>query len=360
MSIKKKLLLFVSVLVLSLVPTVMLTANAAEFDGDGSSDNPYKIETAEQLADLASAVNNGASYEGAYFLLTGDVDLGGVETPWTSIGKVISNDDIKAFSGTFDGGGHKITGLYLENAKSDYQGLFGYTDGTIKNLAVYGNVNGGNYVGGIVGYNCSGGKIENSSFSGNVKGGGYVGGIAGLSVGNIENSYSIGNITGSCYVGGIAGLNSGNIENSYNTGAVTGVSSVGGIAGHRGGIIMNCYNVGAVTGNSSVGSIIGNSYGIITNCYYLNSMTQDSNALAISEEQFTQQNTYVSWDFDSIWDMSYLRGRPILKSNPESDAGLQLAEVLSLESVDIEFVSTDVSESDINGPSLEMDFIQEL
>jgi len=165
------------------------------------------------------------------YILMNDIDLNGIS--WTTIG-----DNINRFTGTFDGNGHVISNMTINNPSSNYQGLFAYVDttGTVKNLGVTGNVSGNTNVGGIVGYNR--GTVENCYFSGNVTGGNYVGGIAGQardSSSIIRNCYTTGSVstTGTNYVGGIVGNNyGGSIEYCYSTCSVTGINSVGGISGY--------------------------------------------------------------------------------------------------------------------------------
>ncbi|MCR5353663.1 MAG: hypothetical protein K6D98_05090, partial [Clostridiales bacterium] len=117
--------------------------------GNGTNDDPYIIKTAEQLAYLSVAVKNGKNYSGKFIKLANDIvlneekmfayDKNGVitgaakgKTPneWTAIG----NSEYY-FSGTFDGDGHEIKGIYINKSNKDYLGLFGYCQkATIKNV----------------------------------------------------------------------------------------------------------------------------------------------------------------------------------------------------------------------------------
>ncbi len=232
-------------------------------------DNPLIISTKEELEAFRDSVNNCNRYYGQYVILDADIDLGGSkENSWLPIGEYIR----KPFVGTFDGNGHKISGLYINNASS-YQGLFSYNMGTIKNLTVEGEVtNTYSYKAGIVGRNE--GTIENCINNVKVTGGNYVGGIAGCNTGTIVDSNNIGEVSGNQYVGGIAGQSdtTGIIENSRNTGSVTSTFSggnvyVGGIAGQNNGKVTSCTNDGAVKGNSGnyVGGIAGSNFGTVSN-----------------------------------------------------------------------------------------------
>lgn len=154
--------------------------------GAGTVDDPYKISTGAELAYLAEKVNGGESYSGNYFKLTSDIRLNADDVPtagdslnsWTSIG----NANAKKFQGTFDGDGHTISGLYINNAVQN-QGLFGYVGrgGVVKNLVVAGRViaTGQNNVGGIVA-RLSGGTVQNCGFYGAVTAGtSNAGGVVG-------------------------------------------------------------------------------------------------------------------------------------------------------------------------------------
>lgn len=148
--------------------------------GSGTKTDPYRIETAEQLQKLAADVNGGNAYEGIYFELTEDIDLSGVcseeKGTWTPIGNSFSTP----FTDTFNGGDHKITGLYIYFESGDYNGFFGRLGkgGTVQNLSVYGCVKGDSDVGGIVGFNQDG-MVENCYNSCSISGTSYLGGIIG-------------------------------------------------------------------------------------------------------------------------------------------------------------------------------------
>ena len=140
---------------------------------------------------------------------SGQVTNGNSFTSWTPIGNIAYN-----YTGTFDGQEHTISGLYFNDTKTTYVGLFGWSDGTIKNVGVV-----------------------DSYFSGQDR----VGGVCGKSRGSIENSYNTGTVSGtSSSVGGVCGYSSsGSIENSHNTGAVSGTGIyVGGVCGYSSSSII--------------------------------------------------------------------------------------------------------------------------
>jgi hypothetical protein len=228
--------------------------------GSGTAEDPYQIADANDLLALAADTNDYSKY----FILTADVNLQG-QVFTTAI---IAADTIPgypfqgtAFTGTFDGDGHKITNLTINDngAGNDYLGLFGYVSGEIKNLG-----------------------LENFAVSGSI-GSQYVGGLVGNNGGNISNCDSTGAITGeanSIDLGGLVGSNSGGISNCYSTGAVSGgdnSGSLGGLVGNNGGTISNCYSTGAVTGGNNsheLGGLVGENYsGTLTSCYATGSVS---------------------------------------------------------------------------------------
>lgn len=158
----------------------------------------YTITTAEQLAGLAVLVNGGTDFSGVTLKLGADLSLerdsaSGAQRSWTPIGTSIN----RAFRGTFDGQGHKITGLRAYNEGSD--------------SALFGCVSGASGVGGIVGVSYSGeDKIENCANFGAVTGmksGTYgTGGLAGRLAGTLTKSANYGAVTSADrYTGGLAG-----------------------------------------------------------------------------------------------------------------------------------------------------------
>ena len=236
--------------------------------GSGTETDPYQISTADQLKlfrDIVNGSNGQTQNRGAYAVLTANIDLN--NEPWTPIGNYTEGNQIY-YEGTFDGGGHTISGLNV-TGEFVYAGLFGTVkDGTIKSLTVAGKVSPSNsqcIVGGIVGY-ASNAVIKNCSNHCSVTGHttSIIGGIAGFnSSGAIIDCYNVGTISGINYaeaIGGIVGSNSGTISNCYNVGTVSNDTSVGEIAGHNNGTVENCYylagtNLNAVGQNNSNGNI---------------------------------------------------------------------------------------------------------
>ena len=306
-----------------------------DLSGNGSSDSPYQISTAEQLRQLSEYVNAGNNCQNIYFQLAADIDLGGsADNQWTPIG-----NESNKFQGTFDGDGHTVSGLYIDSF--DYNlGLFGCVDGgTVKNLGVSGYIKGSSnsYVGGIAGW--STGTITGCNSACKIEGGDFAGGIVGRNQGSVSDCYNTGSISGADRAGGIAGNNSRNISNCYNAGAVSGEDYAGGIVGNNaGGSITNSYNVGEVTGTGSRGGIAGNDdgHGTYTKCYFLGGPGDNGvgsgSATGVeqkSEEEFRALASTLGAD---EWTDDPFLGRPVLNDNqepsPVSGQGTEVAPYL--------------------------------
>ena len=252
-----------------------------------------KIEGIEvgSLEDFRDLVNAGI-FEYTNACLGEDIVLDyNSENQYTPIGTSINK-----FSKTFDGKNHTISGIYIDNTSLNNQGLFAYSEGTIKNVGIKNSyINAGSYVSALVAQNW--GTIENCYNESNVSGNEGVGGIVGYvfeSKGeahvNIQNCYNTGTITGTNNIGGIAGMlargTTSNINNCYNIGTVTGTNNIGGIIGHaniKSNNISNCYNKGYISGDTQIGGIAGavgssGTYGIIKACYNLADITCTGNS----------------------------------------------------------------------------------
>ena len=209
---------------------------------------------------------------------------------------------------------------------SDVGGVCGHNEGSIKNSYNTGEVSGTSYVSGVCGKNYNG-TIENCYNTGEVTGEGavsYVGGVCEKNYnGTIENCYNTGEVTGEgevSYVGGVCVENlSGTIVNCYNTGEVSGSGSyVGGVCGNNDGTIRNSYNTGSVSGSgNNVGGVCGYNNGTIENSYYLEGTADSSDGNVLSEQQFSVKSSFNGWDFNSVWKMDSILGRPLLKNNTE-------------------------------------------
>ncbi|MDR2579494.1 MAG: hypothetical protein LBC85_00680 [Fibromonadaceae bacterium] len=296
--------------------------------GDGEEASPYIIKNPEQLKNFSSLVNLGSSFYDKHIELGNNINLESEANQWIAIGT-----DLERFEGTFDGDGHVISGVYINNSK-DYQGLFGMVgaSGTIKNLGLISlNIEGKDNVGGLAGFN--GGAISNSYVIGDVKGKDYVGGLAGRNCnvvassggpsftdrGTVEYSYATANVEGIRYVGGLVGQNCDIISNSYvmgkiegdDTTTVKGGFNVGGLAGDNSGssmTIINSYSTARVEreGGSvfSIGGLAGSSYGTIHSSYYDRQRSGQNDAgkgTLRTTAQMQNKDTYNGWDFEDVW-----------------------------------------------------------
>mgnify|MGYP002543204586 CR=1 FL=1 len=247
-----------------------------------SVDGIYQISSGSELAWLAQQVNSDKNSD-CSAVLTKDIDLG--NESWTPVGK----SNYYAFKGTFDGQGHSVNNISINNSSSD-QGLFGYINGAIiKNLTVKGSITGGNNTGGITGTFAGAATIENCENYATVNGANNVGGIAGnistTTAKTINQCANFGKISGNNNVGGIVGYVYYKclVSNSYNRGSVNAsVSKAGGLVGYMkdsGAVLINCYTTGTVSGEQNFAPVVGNkSIGTVTNCYYLDTIGTDSNA----------------------------------------------------------------------------------
>ena len=249
------------------------------------SNGSYTVTSADGLMNIAKLVNGGKS--DINITLDTDIDLTGKD--WTPIGTDYDN----SYKGTFDGGGHTITGLTF-TTNDNYVGLFGYLNraGTVKNVVMEGIQITSNHMfgctGGVVGY--SWGTIENCSVSGSVSGTVYVGGVVGVQIGgSITGCSSSATVKGTVDVGGVAGQtnSSATLTACYATGNVTiEINPKKNIAGgslvgmNAGSSLLACYATGNVTSTGSstgymhIGGFLGNNYTTVTACYWKNNHEQ--------------------------------------------------------------------------------------
>lgn len=273
-------------LILSMLGSSVLMAAAAETN-----------ITISSVEDLESFVKNCALdswSQGKTVTLTADLDL--TDSDFTPI---------PTFGGTFDGGGHTISGLSL-TADGSCQGLFRYVQegAVVRNLKVEGSVTPGGtqeYVGGLVGSNS--GSLISCSFSGTVEGDSYVGGLVGINEesGTVSSCSVSGSVVGKHSTGGVVGQNLGQITGSSNEAEVNisdyaaessletaetdqallseedtdtmrlanSMTDTGGIAGYSAGTIQSSTNYGEVGYphvGYNVGGIAGRSKGYVSSC----------------------------------------------------------------------------------------------
>lgn len=323
-------------------------AAASSFEsGSGTEEDPYIIASGGQLAYLANLVNDGNSYySSCSYKLGCDIvlnDSDSYQNRWTPIGK----DDNGCFTGTFDGNGHSVSGMYI-NGEYTYSGLFGHVkNGCIKNLTVKNSyINAQSNCGGIVGcFNANvnlGANIENCSFSGKiVSSGENTGAIVGKIEADGDKNFIL--ISSCCAsgvisgegknVGGIAGYvyaNSGDIKISdcFSSAEINSENeNCGGIAGCINVLsgdcsVYTCYNSGDISSSNdeTAGGITGtlmceSTDGVIT-IMYCTSLTSAAPTLTgmsvadnfviksirnASGEEMRSSDAFEMFDFDTVW-----------------------------------------------------------
>ena len=318
--------------------------------GSGTVEDPYLIDTAEQMNAIGANTNDWDKN----FKLINDIDLAGYTgTEFNIIGYYTSYDNNKPFSGVFDGNGHTISNFTCTSSDPDYIGLFGYVTGAIKDLGLIApNVDAstGYYVGSLAG------SLNNGTITGcyakgaSVSGVSTIGGLVGSNAGRIVNCYSSGSISGDMYVGGLVGqVGAGTVTNCYATASVSGNRNIGGLVGKTGdetSTITNCYAIGAVKGDRYVGGLAGQvERGAAYKCYSVGSVSgnQDVGGLVgytrvlgrvlnsvwdtqtsgqqtsaggtgktTAQMQMMSTFTSVGWDFWNVWTICEGTNYPVL------------------------------------------------
>ena len=274
------------------VNVTLIVSNA--WDGTAAetlskSGDVYQIRNGAELAKFAELVNGGET--AAKAVLTADIVLNEPDElnhQWTPIGT-----DTNKFTGTFDGSGHSITGLYIDNDEAAV-GLFGYVGagGTIRDLTITGasvkstnsNANAGLAAASNAG-TISGVKLESSKVSGCI-----VGGVAGLNTGTVTGCGNESAVVEQCTkkdkgVGGIVGQNDATVRLCYNKAQIVNghgnksYGHFGGVVGNSTGVIENCYNRGTLNVAYYVGGIVGKATGSVSNCYNAGTVPSGKKAL---------------------------------------------------------------------------------
>ena len=274
-----------------------------------SNTNTYTVYNADGLMNVAELVNGGKT--DINITLDKNIDLTGKD--WTPIGTSFDN----SYTGTFDGGGHTITGLTF-TTNDEYAGLFGWLNraGTVKNVVMEGvqitshQIYGGS-IGGVVGSGW--GTIENCSVSGSVSGTVYVGGVVGVQIGgSITGCSSSATVKGTVDVGGVAGQtnSSATLTACYATGNVIiemdtkkNIAGGGLVGMNAGSSLLACYATGNVTSTGSstgymhIGGFLGNNYTTVTAGYWKNNKEQGIgyNKVGTDTEVTKVDGTDVTW-----------------------------------------------------------------
>ena len=278
--------------------------------GKGTEGDPWQITTIEQL-------NEVRNYNDNSFILMNDLDL---TSATGSSGGIFYNsgagwDPIDAFTGTFNGGGFTIDGLFISRTSEDNIGLFGSSFGSILRNVVLTDVDvsGQQSVGGLIGRATTQTHIDSVGIRGQVEASnGNAGGIVGfMADSDIRQSYSAGSVTGtgtSVNIGGLAGVQNltGSldlgIQDSYSFSDVSGDDKVGGIAGATNSSkITNCYYSGFLSSQENFSDLYGgnSNFTVVLDSYWNAEPNCSIGGSNVSELQM--QSTYENWDFSSVW-----------------------------------------------------------
>ena len=266
-------------------------------DGEGTGASPYIVMTPIHLDGIRRD-------KGAYYTLGADIDLTNFDKDNDGKGFMPLSDGTAggSFMGTLDGNGYKIKGLTINRPEMDHVGLFGYIyySATLKNIWLEDvNLIGRNYVGAVTSYlNPSSGQR-----------------------GTYDKWFATGSVRGVNNVGGLIGGTQTYDPTITNIAAVVDVTgtgtSVGGLIGAlNGGKLTNAYSAGKVSSNG--GGLIGTmsrSPEVISSYWDIDASDQSNSAGGIgkSTEAMNKQETYIDWDFETVWKMDGNKGYPILQ-----------------------------------------------
>lgn len=264
----------------TLIPTLIAclyvaSAQAQYGGGSGEPDDPYRIETAEQM----NAIGTHPDHWSRHFRLVADIDLGD-----EALGEFNFIGTHEPFTGVFDGNDHSISNFHFgeTDQSSMWRGLFCMVadpNAEIRNLKLIDpNVSGYVNVGPLVGWLWEGAITNCHVIGGYVNAAGadyqyFVGGLVGVSVGAITRCTSSSHVAGYMNVGGLVGGSLCAITDCCAMGDVTGVEWVGGLTGKGHGTITNSCATGQVVGSANVGGLAGSCYDVVTNCYATGSVT---------------------------------------------------------------------------------------
>jgi hypothetical protein len=264
----------------------------------GSVNNPFLVRNAAQAANMRNNLSG-------HYKLNNDIDLTGIA--WEPVGNLNN-----PFTGWFDGGGHIIKNLSINDGDANYVGLFGHVKGA---------------------------KIKNTGIEhAEVKGANNVGLLAGYAVDTeIREVYATGFLTGRQNVGGLVGHldeSQSVISNSYSDCNVDGNAAAGGLVGVLGreSAIENSYATGRVTGNINIGGLVGRNYNGSENVFR-SFWCVDTGPLASeggtgrTTTEMMRKELFPRWDFNNVWAIStgaaypypYLRWQGAAAIDPENE-----------------------------------------
>lgn len=291
--------------------------------GVGTAASPYQIANP---ADWQELMDTPTDWD-KHFVFVSILDLSGIAM--TPVGNTTTK-----FTGVLDGAGFGISGVRILRPDEDYIGLFGYVGNPaeIRNLGLRDHyINGRHWVGGLVGRNDYG-RLEGIYIAAYVVAeGNYAGGIVGANnypKGTVSGSYSAGRVFGGNYVGGLAGYNAhGTFETSYSLGGVEGNQQVGGLIGwNNGGTVQMCYSIGSVLGDTEVGGLVGkNDGGTVTASFWSiqeSGQTASDGGIGVAiPVQMRRRGIFADagWDFIHVWGIGQHQTTPYFRTTPAAD-----------------------------------------
>ena len=272
-------------------------------EGQGTSENPYQLDTADQLILLAKA----PILWDKHIVMDADINM----NPNLPGREIFSQAVIQVFSGVFEGNNHTISDLSIEGGR--YLGLFGQLDSSaeVRDLGLVDvKITGESYVGGLVGHNL--GDLINCYSTGLVSGHLDVGGLVGYNAhswdwdedegwpeGYIICCYSTSTVSGDLGVGGLVSNNRGRILASYSTGTVIGDWEVGGLVGSNQDDVLSCYSTGMVNGNREVGGLVGFNNGLITMSYSTGTVNGEESIGGLVGDKYNGSVNASFWDIET-------------------------------------------------------------
>ncbi|MDA3837761.1 MAG: T9SS type A sorting domain-containing protein [Candidatus Delongbacteria bacterium] len=296
--------------------------------GTGTEEDPWLIRTASNLDSIRYYI--GEEHADQYFLQIENIDLG--VAPWNNgTGWKPIGDDTLPFMGNYEveidrqWNGYdyysEILHLVINDTLLNNAGLFGVIqNASIVNVQVIlGEILGKNSCGSLAGssknskiINCSAASCKITGLDNNI------GGLIGFSVGDSVSvgcsdiwwGLPAGEVSGIGNVGGLIGNCKSSISNCYSTSDIEGNNSVGGFIGLvNNSSILNCHSVGNVTGDYFIGGLVGagDSTSVIHSYWSINTSGQSESAYGEGRIDMSNYNdsTFVDWDFDDIWNLSY-------------------------------------------------------
>lgn len=295
--------------------------------GIGTALDPFIVSTLDELQQIKS-------FETKHYKLQNDIDASPTKTWNIKDGSSEYSGFIPIgtsgipFSGSFNGAGFEVDSLYIDDTSKSYVGLFGSVSSgaSIEDIGLTNiDISGEHYVGGLIGHLGPGTSLTKSFTTGTVEGSDGIGGLVGNLSGTLTLSYSDVDVTGAESVGGLVGQSTLTpvINNTYASGDVDGIDKIGAFIGNViNGTISNSYSFGHV-GNVASGKLKGgfegrDSLGVYSNNYW-NGETTNSGSLTsagatkLTSSEMTDSDSFSSWDFSTIWDITEDQSYPYLR-----------------------------------------------